>query len=170
MESLICLRLCGTKDRNLTLWLGSAYRVTDRAEPHQFLPWLYVQLDKLGQETVLDKLFQGYHWKQLTSTDLALPPTTRWDWLNETGPLRQPPLKDLDTWTGWVYAFDKVYHTLTVYYQENYKRFTVSEYPLAGLPDGWVKDMYYHPHNEELEQEILLRYAFDFAIRLYEGE
>jgi hypothetical protein len=110
------------------------------------------------------------HWKTLWSTNPELPPVFRWEVGQPKGPLRlfgvkQPPIK-VEHFSGWVYALDRVYHTVTVYYQQNYQAKTLGEISLADnkLP-AFNSPLFHQP---AVDEAIVLRYALDFALKLYQ--
>ena len=178
MQGYICRRLCGYHEQGVNLWLSNGFKVEDDAQPGEFLPWVFSNTQRLGLTDVLDKLFRGYHWKRLTGTDLTQPATIRWNSLNETGPLTLHGLKQsglaLDKWVpeGWVYIFDKTYQTITVCLRRNWALLYLKELPLdvSGWPDGWYHALHtnFPIHDEGVEQTILLRYVFDFALKQHQ--
>lgn len=86
--------------------------------------------------------------------------------------MRQPALKT-EQFEGWLYILDKTYHTITVAYKLGWATRLALEIWLDEelLPKDWSNIFIDIPyHNEELEQAILMRYAFDFALTLYQKE
>lgn len=178
--ALIVERLIYTAGNTLSVGLSRGSLVEQHTSPDEMVPWFlasYQQCRDLCRisDTLIKKAH--YHWKFLFGTDLTKPPVYRLTDSNDNSPLRlygiRQPLRDPTIFTGWVYILDCKYNSLTIsrqngrvlYDGEIFFDTPPQRFPLLGEDDFLGAEAIV---SEDIRQNVLLRYGFDFALRLHQ--